>query len=166
MAMQKKRLLKLAALLEADAKNKRGIKFDLYIVAAPSRENSDKKDFKPQVTCGTTACAMGLAAVSGAFKRKEAGGLSFIIGNGSNVVGEMDIHTTVMGKKMSYDNAAEKIFHISRVAARYLFAPRSYLGRPTKGAEGELYVAQRIRSFVEGFVDPTNWPGDSSVSVR
>ena len=56
--MNKKRLLKLADLLEADAKNKKGIKFDYWATA-------NLADPKEPISCGTSACAMGLAALSG-----------------------------------------------------------------------------------------------------
>jgi hypothetical protein len=62
--VNKKRLLKLADLLEADAKNRKGIKFDLGTVAMSSAEDGNfiKGELEPSVSCNTVACAMGLAA--------------------------------------------------------------------------------------------------------
>src|SRR4051812_18831228 len=84
-AVGRRRLLKLADLLEADAKNKKGVKFDLEVIAQRSVPNTDvygfeDSDFLPDDTvpidCGTTACAFGLAALSGVFRRQ---GLSYTI---------------------------------------------------------------------------------------
>lgn len=85
----KRRALKLADLLEKDAKNKKGIRFDLSTVftATALEEGKDiPSDYVPEVSCGTTACAMGLAAISGEFKRA---GLSFQ--SGSPHVGHIPI---------------------------------------------------------------------------
>ena len=60
--MNKRRLLKLADLLEADAENKTGVQFDLK-----GWGHSHDDDTPVAVSCGTTACAMGLAVLSGAF---------------------------------------------------------------------------------------------------
>ena len=76
--MNKRRLLKLADLLEADAKNKRGLQFNLS-------EWGTSLDYgsPASISCGTTACAMGLAVLSGAFKRA---GLSNFFPKGSSGV--------------------------------------------------------------------------------
>lgn len=63
--MNKRRLLKLADLLVKDARTKKGIRFSMDVVIA--RKNPEAGAVK--MDCGTTGCAMGLAAVSGAFKR-------------------------------------------------------------------------------------------------
>lgn len=57
-AVYKKRLLKLADLLMKDARNKKGVMFDLSLLA--KKENGGD----PEPTCGTKACAMGLAAIT------------------------------------------------------------------------------------------------------
>lgn len=141
--MNKRRLLKLAGMLEADAVNKKGMRFDLSTVGQPSDWHAD--EFVPKLDCGTTACAMGLAAISGAFKRA---GLSY------KVVGR-DINTTMNGRGLGYDRAAMKLFDISMVEADFLFTPNNYYycGRIT-GADGERKVAKRIRDFVAGKVAP------------
>ncbi len=74
-------LLRFADLLEADANNPEGVKFDLGAWAQDSRLDLNKMspDEVEQllypttietvpVNCGTAACALGLAAISGAFK--------------------------------------------------------------------------------------------------
>ena len=69
--MQKRRLLKLAAMLQADAKNKKGIQFDIGTVGRPSTDIFTPFDASKPIPldCGTTACAMGLAVISGEFKK-------------------------------------------------------------------------------------------------
>lgn len=148
--MNKKRLLKLADLLEADAKNKKGIKFDLGVVGCTSEWLEGEEEFVPALDCGTTACAMGLAAISGAFKRSA--GLSYKIDFLS------EVETTINGRRVDYDVAAMKVFDISQEAAHLLFSPSYYCGStwndvPT-GADGERRVAKRIRDFVAGKVAP------------
>lgn len=138
--MNKKRLLKLADLLEADAKNKKGIKFDLGMIG----ESSDwmAETFEPKVDCGTTACAMGLAAISGAFK---GAGLSYkVTGNA--------IDTTMNGRRTSYIRSACRVFEITYREANYLFSPYWYFKSIPRGSAGEIKVAKLIRDFVAGKV--------------
>lgn len=148
--MNKRRLLKLADLLEADASNRKGLRFDLGVVAEPS----DRKSKAPAVDCGTTACAMGLAAVSKVFKRA---GLGFKVGefkdnddeSGWGATGHWYLKMTMHGTTCGYDDAAVALFDISETEADFLFNPGSY-GDPTpRGAKGERIVARRIRKFVE-----------------
>jgi len=147
--MNKRRLLKLADLLEADAKNKKGIQFDIGTIGQPS---DFREQFKPGLNCGTTACAMGLAAISGAFNH-GAIRLSF-------KVSEYDIDTTINGRRHVYYVAASKAFDISEGAARFLFSTSFYddyankHGELPTGARGERYVAKRIRDFVAGKMGP------------
>lgn len=146
--MNKKRLLKLADLLEADAANKKGIKFDLDCVGQASDWDCDfdpsKGDvYTPGVDCGTAGCAMGLAAISGAFKGP---GLSY------EVYGQA-IEITLDGEMMPYDRAAQDFFDISLAEANFLFSPSHYpIGAIITGARGERRVAKRIRDFVAGKV--------------
>lgn len=140
--MNKRRLLKLADLLEADASNRGGIKFDLSTVG----EATDwEPDYKPTLDCGTTACAMGLAAISGAFKRR---GLSYILN-------EQTIKLTINGRPASYLEAAQRLFGISVDAAHFRFTPgHHYDYADVSKARGERRVAKRIRDFVAGKVGP------------
>lgn len=127
--MNKRRLLKLADLLEDDAKNRRGVKFDFLDWGQVS--NPDKP-----VSCGTTACAMGLAAISGAFKRA---GLTF------------DSERQIIRFKGTAGavDAARHVFDLDLEAASFLFTDMA--GLPDlQGAKGERAVAKRIRDFVAG----------------
>lgn len=150
--MRKGRLLKLAALLEKDADNKRGVKFNLSTVISTDKDPKPRAKTVP-MTCGTSACAMGLAALSGEF---AAGGLSYVI-NRQYVKsgGDIFIETTMHGEVTDFDDAACELFDIDQREANFLFTP-SYYGmyEPIQGAEGERYVAKRIRDFVAGRVAP------------
>lgn len=125
-----RRLLKLADLLEADAKNRKGIEF--YFFNWGTVSDPDKP-----LSCGTQACAMGLAALSGAFKKA---GLTHKFG----VYGELDIQFRGRGAALG---AAMRVFAISSREASRLFAEGSYLTE-TRGAKAERQVAKHIRKFV------------------
>jgi hypothetical protein len=146
--MNKRRLLKLADLLEADANNKTGVRFNLGTVVNPGK-NLPKDAKTVPVSCGTQACAMGLAAITGAFKRN---GLSYRIDARPD---ETFIETTMYGTDIEYDDAAMELFGISYEEANFLFTPSFYPSRsPKTGSRGELLVAKRIRDFVAGKVQP------------
>jgi hypothetical protein len=61
--MNKRRLLKLADLLVANAHNSKGMRFDLDHWGVFRGHKRPRK-----LDCQTTGCALGLAAMSGAFK--------------------------------------------------------------------------------------------------
>jgi hypothetical protein len=138
--LQKRRLLKLDALLQADAKNKKGIRFDIN---SPGYKVNGKA-FNPKevvpLDCGTSACAMGLASISGAFKKQ---------GLGYKVDGD-HIWSTFNSKLIDYDLAAMKLFGITKEQAHYLFAPWTYPFEKQKGAAAEREVVRRIKRVVEG----------------
>lgn len=143
----RRRLLKLADMLEADAKNTKGLKFDLEQVGISSaflEADFDKTlglpDFKPEVSCGTTGCAMGLAAISGEFKKA---GLSFMVDDKS-------VDTTINGHRVDYISAAKSVFGLKYIESQFLFSPDWYPYNKHKGAIGERFVAKRIRSLVAG----------------
>jgi hypothetical protein len=125
------RLLKLAKLLEDDAKRKKGICFDLGTWGRI-------KDTEKPLSCGTTACAMGLAALSGAFKRQ---GLKWKT-RGTNCI--IDIG---YGNTWNPMIAAAHLFGIELYQVNYLFI-RTWGMSMCVGAEGERAVAARIRKFV------------------
>lgn len=128
--MNRRRLLKMVGLLRADAKNKGGIRFDFGTWG-------DIGDEKKPMSCGTRACALGLAAISGAFKRA---GLGF-------KASCRTIDFTLHGKQVYALTAAAKVFDISESDADYLFASGSDLNYIV-GAKSEREVAKRIRKFV------------------
>lgn len=129
MNLSKRRLLKLADLLEADAKNKKGVKFSMptwgYV-----------RDESAPVSCGTQACAMGLAALSGAFKRA---GLDYYLSDGH-------VQFTVNGVNMHGASAAEAIFEITHDDSMHLFEVWKGNGI---GRAAEIAKAKQIRQFVK-----------------
>lgn len=134
-AVGRRRLLKLAGLLEADAKNKTGIKFDLAIWGSAEGEGA-------AVSCNTTACAMGLAVASGAFIRA---GLRPMPKSGRLV--------PRVGRLIGFD-AAARLFSITNIESEWLFMDDYYDWSETRGARGERAVAKRIRGFVAGRATP------------
>lgn len=147
--MNKRRLLKLADMLEADAKNKKGIRFDISTVAAKA-DNEGLRGWRefaegetPALNCGTVACAMGLAAISGAFKRA---GMSYHINRSGLYVtfnGDWDFYAAGRG-----------VFGLTDDEIDWLFMPSGYDGPTPKGADGERVVAKRLRDFVFGKASP------------
>ncbi len=132
-ATYKRRLLKLADMLERDAKNAKGMKFDLGVIGVVGDIVS-----KVKLDCNTTGCAIGLAAISGQFQKA---GLSY------KFVGPW-IDAAMHGRRTTYESAAKRVFGVSREEAVYLFSPQSY---PVyEGAQAELAVAKRIRQVVAG----------------
>lgn len=143
--LQRRRLNKLIKLLEQDAKNKKGIKFDLAVVGRPSDYAEYSNGAAPRAVpldCGTTACAMGLAALSGKFKED---GLSYKINEQNSY-----IELKWKGRVNFYVDAAVKLFGISRAQASYLFDPYSYNFNQCEGAKGERTVIRRIKNILEG----------------
>lgn len=130
----RRRLLKLADLLEADAKNKKGIKFDLGMWGLADDET------KP-VSCGTTACAIGLAVASGAFKS-----------DGLSSRNDFDLTPRFAGKQ-SWD-AVQALFSLGHREASFLFMDTFYSADLRAGAAAEREVAKRIRDFVAGKTHP------------
>ncbi len=136
--MRKRRLLKLVSLLEADAANKTGSKFDLSAWGSSS-------DPTAPLTCGTYVCAMGLAALSGSFKRLRAE-----INTDDDDHYEVEIVYESKDGAIYYSTeAAEQAFGLTQREAFWLFYEQAYIGNTT-GKRAELAVAKRIRNFVAG----------------
>lgn len=134
----RRRLLKGAALLEADAKNTKGIRFDFSVVGYADNP-------KAPLSCGTVGCALGLFGVSGAFAKQ---GLSCHIGRADN-----EISLRFPGTRDTF-KAAEMLFQITEAEAEFLFASSDGLPDNLIGARAERAVAKRIRRFVAGKVAP------------
>ena len=143
-ARGRKRLLKVADLLDNDAKNKKSVRFDLDVIVAHSRlylqDGTDKwlTIDKPELNCGTTACAIGLVCISGLFKD-----FSFIINHYNSI-------QPVYKEYQGFYNATQVFFDINENEVEYLFTPSTYNKSEKKGARGERAVAKRIRQFVAG----------------
>jgi hypothetical protein len=126
--MNKRKLLKLADLLEEDAEKKYGIKFDLRTWGSVGNKE------RP-LSCRTHACAMGLAALSGKF------GISYKLYSGC-----VSFDIKRYGSASGY-GAAVDVFDIDISTAQWLFGSNNY--RLKRGARAELQVARRIRKFVK-----------------
>lgn len=146
--MHKQRLLKLAALLEADAENNNGIKFDLEHWARPATFMGFRsvwfkktKVEKIPVNCNMAACAIGLAVLSGAFHE-------------DGLQGELraDGYLLPTYKGWSHWYAVRQFFGLDHSIADFLFHSDHYKVR--KGKRAELAVAERIRDFVAGKTAP------------
>ena len=142
--MQKRRLMKLAAMLLADAKNANGIKFDIGTVGKPSDNTLFQENAPIALDCGTTACAMGLAALSGEFKKV---GLSYRSNPGDY---PQQIECKWKGRITDYDKAAMRLFNITQNQANYLFSSWTYPFHKKTGAKGEREVVRRIKQVVVG----------------
>ena len=142
--MNRERLLKLAVLLESDAKNPNGARFDLETWASNAQGEADfpsPRQFK-KLDCNTQACAVGLACLSGIFKKD---GLRW-----TSAPDENNIVPRFKGKDRF--EAVEAFFDINERESRFLFVAAYYTrdDLSTAGAEGEIAAAKRIRRFVEG----------------
>jgi hypothetical protein len=158
-AQGRKLLLKLADLLEEDANNKKGIKFNLEVVCEPAdldltTDHPSALGFGkdgPTLNCKTAACAMGLAAISGKFKNLGYELNADINGQFYNIEviykrSEGDLYT-------GFDSAAAAMFDLEWEDVQYLFVSDYYPAKYSKGKKGELAVAKRIREFVKGKFD-------------
>ena len=136
--MNKKRLLKLADLLIEDARNKKGIKFDMGTWGRAQEDDV--------MSCGTTACAMGLAAISEKFKRA---GLVYKNRNGAIIIGIKSKSGRITWGGFT---AAQRLFGITESEADWLFTDSDY--EEYHGAPLEREVARRIRRVVAGKEKP------------
>jgi hypothetical protein len=128
--VNKRRLLRLADLLEANAKNEKGVKFDLdsWAKLPPGKVTLD---------CRTTACAVGLACISGEFEE-----LTYRRGllTPSKLI-------PLFRELIGWD-AVERFFGLNEDRAYRLFNDKFYPPEKRKGAKGERAVAYRIRRMV------------------
>lgn len=182
--MHKDRLLMLATLLREDAANDKGVQFDMGTWASPSDNICAGYDSRelglepqacqmagsshhviaddklPEVSCGTTGCALGLAMLS---KRFEQFGLhgTYYIGHISPA--KVGVQLVPMCNGEDGFEAGAQLFDISNEDSRYLFDPDCYIGTP-RAKEGELLVAERIEAFANGSVDTYYHPDNQDYS--
>lgn len=140
--MNVERLQRLSKLLREDAANPQGLTFNLaFWGRVPSQEGLDTHSVA--VNCGTQACAMGLAAISGEFK---AEGLDYEVVAPRTWGNQIrPLFTDSTGTASDF-RAAEKLFEISHLSAVILFDPTQYA--KTNGAEAEIEVADRIDGLI------------------
>lgn len=150
--MNVQRLIRLAELLEADAANPTGLKFDLGFWGVPAEFSGTgygERDKliesglklpaadKTVINCNTAACAVGLAVLSEAFAKE---GLTGHIDYSGELIPEFE-------NNEGWD-AVTRFFDINDADAARLFTSGEY--PVSKGAAAEEAVALRIRSYVNG----------------
>lgn len=176
--MHTDRLMMLASLLREDAANDKGAQFDLGTWASPSdnvgvgydsRElgvdpkpgSSDRvvpDDNLPKVSCGTTACALGLAMLSKRFEQFGLHGGYYVT---TMAPGQTSVALVPMCNGEDGFEAGAQLFDISTEDSRYLFDPDCYYGTPRE-KEGELLVAERIEAFANEDIDRRYHPDTRS----
>lgn len=133
--MNAERLLKLADVLERDAYQLHGVKFDLLSIITV-----DDPKLGPGMNCGTMACALGIWALCGEFEGVTISRVERTTGK------DFDVEY----QNTTNRDAAEIYFDISGDVSAWLFLNQYYTGLPTEGEAGERAVAARIRAFVAG----------------
>lgn len=143
--MNKERLKILRDALIEHAKNPGNLKFDLNnwatVKAAYIGENFVDVVRRARLGenfCGTTACAMGVAASLPEFNLKGLG----LRGSGSCA----GVMFEVNGRDYFGFDAAEKFFGLNFDDADELFSPEKYVGRERKNP---LAVADKITALLE-----------------
>lgn len=138
--MHKKRLLKLADLVEQSVEKSHGRKGFQFDMDHWGKVNLTKSD-DAKLDCGTSACMMGIAAVSGSFKRA---GLRYnVVPSSYQPTGWLKIYTTT--EEHGGIASAMKVFGINEAEAAFLFLDETN----TTGKRGARYHAKRVRKFVE-----------------
>jgi hypothetical protein len=132
----KKRLLRLAKLLRKDAKCKTGVKFNMGDWGSTEDEAT-----KLGMNCGTQACALGLAAISGEFKRE---GLSFK----THIANTIDF--VYKGRSCGPIEAAVATFDIPECVADYIFGGDANVKTKGEGAKAEIEMAEIIENVAKG----------------
>ncbi len=144
-AVGAERLMRLRDILVADANNPKGARFDLDGWAMPAGIGGmswdELKDhlsgWEPAMNCGTAACAVGLACLSGEFASEK---LAFHR--------DGDSIAPVFGGYRHW-SAVKLFFGLNEKEAEHLFQSDSY--HVAQGAEAELAVAHRIAVFVREY---------------
>src|SRR4029077_7380763 len=131
--MNADRLMRLVALLRRDAANPKGVQFDMSTWG----ETKAWGEKRAPASCGTAACAFGLAAISGEF---AAEGLTYV------KMGFWGGRIFVKYAMMEGFDAAAAFFGISGSDANYLFGDGTY--NLTAGAAAEVEVANEIERYV------------------
>jgi len=143
----KERLLRLAKLLRADARRKGGIKFDINIFCA-----TKDIETKPSTSCGTRACALGLAALSDEFKREGLGykvDPYFSYESGKIINGIVFLYK---GKGFGGNEmrVASLVFDIPEDVASWLFSGEAPTRTNGEGAKAEIEMAEIIEKAAKG----------------
>ena len=160
--MKVKRLERLVKLLRKDARNKKGVKFDLTTWASPANSINRRWITEPDeipVSCNTTACAMGLAVISGEFEKEGLYANYVNQWNGVAMQPAIKVKDRKQGMEYVSTNfaAARALFGLKHdIEASWLFNPSFYKGSDRRGAKAELKVAKRISKLIKDGGLPRN----------
>jgi len=105
-----------------------------------------------KMDCGTSACAFGLAALSGEFADDGLTCEKLAMLQGRYIISP--VYNNLSGM-----TAAARFFDITLNEAEYLFDPSAYPDERLEGKEAEAYVAKRIHDFMDGKIDNRWYPG-------
>lgn len=187
---QRARLATLRDALIADANNPTGIKFDLGHWVGGDHERMSGKFLPEQLnlpttgvtqedvnelkiaipmSCNTSACALGLAALLPEFNKMGLGFETVPIYECSydpdtkSYLPEKQRTVVRYHMEPEYNglegfDAGAEFFGLSASEAMYLFDPSHYPYNKRAMAEGELYVAARIDALLRGEADVTYAP--------
>lgn len=146
--MKKELLLLLASKLRENAANPTGMKFSIH---AWYRHGIDSEN---PISCNTTGCAMGLAALLPEFQALGLKPVSYKTGAPQRIWDAYpknedytDVELTMPDGRTHWGtDAASVLFDVGSAVADSLFMPDDYerTGAPTRGAAGELEVAKRL----------------------
>ncbi len=146
--MNKDRIQRFIDLLKADAANPKGVKFDMGVWTHPegavSRRDVPVGTKEVKVDCGTHACALGLAAISGVFKDD---GLSFRVWT-ERPDDSVGMLIPTFGTLQEYE-AGAAFLGITQQDANVLFDNNYYPYEKTRGADAELEVVKRLEYLLE-----------------
>ena len=137
----RKLMTRLADLLMKNSRNKKGLFFNY------GDWGSVEDGKKPGMNCGTSACALGLAAISGKFP-----GLGYAIDRSSNNI-TLDTNLRKPGEYLTNPEIGALYFDLTDEESCHIFGG----GIETEdsiGAKAERAVAKAIRKFVKGKYKP------------
>lgn len=147
-ATRNRRLLKLAAFLRTIPR--RRFNYNRWV--------GDDWAGKPDLSCGTEACALGWAATIPAFRklglRLDMEQLTFYR------QGRVVLGTIRKGRRViEGTEAAERVFGLTHQEATYLFVPYTTLENQGESQATPKYVARKIERFVATGVVPPGHVG-------
>ena len=146
------RLGRLEKLLRKNAKNSKGLKFDMG-------EWGQSEGKEPGLHCGTTACAMGLAAISGEFKKE---GLTHKFRGHEDWDGDVTSYSVeflLKGQSIEGIEAGAEVFDIPLELSGWLFGGEA--SKHHTGAKAELEMADIIKQILKTGELPENFQADN-----
>lgn len=137
-------LLRLADYLEKDANNEKGVKFSLIGWGSIIERPADGQD---HLSCGTVACAMGIARAADLFVNE---GMRPFDQTETWAPFSPSLIDPSTGRRYEMWQAIKVLFGIEDKESEWLFSADCYKPCLRTGKEAELAVAARIRSLADG----------------